>query len=129
MEDEIGEKLMRALVVDDSSTMRSILRNTLKQRGAEVLEAENGFDALEILKNTDFIDLMLVDWNMPEMNGYELLCKVRSDQMYDEVCIVMVTTETGLGAMTTALKAGANEYIMKPFTPEIVMGKLELIGL
>lgn len=66
---------------------------------------------------------------MPVMNGYELLCKVRSDQMYDEVRIVMVTTETGLDAMATALQAGANEYIMKPFTPEIVKGKLELLGL
>jgi two-component system chemotaxis response regulator CheY len=120
---------MRALVVDDSSTMRSILRMTLKKRGAEVLEAKNGFDALGVLKNTDFVDVMLVDWNMPGMNGYELLCNVRSNRMYDEVQIVMVTTETSLTAMSTALQAGANEYIMKPFTANIVMEKLEMLGL
>ncbi len=120
---------MRALIVDDCSTMRSILRNTLKMRGVEVLEAKDGFDALTVLKNTDFIDLMLVDWNMPGMNGYELLRKIRSDRMYDEVQIVMVTTETSLSAISTALDAGANEYIMKPFTPDIVMGKLEILGL
>jgi two-component system, chemotaxis family, chemotaxis protein CheY len=120
---------MRALVVDDSSTMRSILRMTLRKRGIEVLEANNGLHALGVLKETDFVDVMLVDWNMPEMNGYDLLRQVRANRMYDEVQIVMVTTETGIAAMSAALQAGANEYIMKPFTPNVVLEKLTMLGL
>jgi two-component system chemotaxis response regulator CheY len=119
---------MRALVVDDSSTMRKILKIVLQKRGYEVLEAKNGIDALIVMEG-NAIELMLVDWNMPEMNGFALLSQVRQDRRFDNVKIVMVTTETGMSEMANALAAGADEYIMKPFTSEVVFEKLQLIGL
>jgi two-component system chemotaxis response regulator CheY len=119
---------MRALVVDDSSTMRKILALTLKRRSFEVLEAKNGLDALTVLDNSDSVDLVLLDWNMPEMDGLELLTRVRQNQKFDAIKIMMVTTETSLGEMSKALAVGANEYIMKPFTSDIVITKLELLG-
>jgi two-component system chemotaxis response regulator CheY len=120
---------MRALIVDDSSTMRAILRITLKKKGFEVLEAKNGVHALSVLGSSDPVELMLVDWNMPEMNGFELISQVRLDHRYDSIKIMMVTTETGMSEMSNALNAGANEYIMKPFTSEVVGEKLQLLGL
>lgn len=120
---------MRALVVDDSSTMRAILRISLKKKGFEVLEAKNGVDALAVLAKSEPVEVMLVDWNMPEMNGFDLLSRVRQDHRYDKTKIMMVTTETGMSEMSNALSAGANEYIMKPFTSDIVGEKLQLLGL
>jgi two-component system chemotaxis response regulator CheY len=120
---------MRALVVDDSSTMRAILRISLKKRGFEVLEAKNGVDALAVLTESEPVDVMLVDWNMPEMNGFDLLSRVRLNPQYDKTKIMMVTTETGMSEMSKALDAGANEYIMKPFTSVVVGEKLQLLGL
>jgi two-component system chemotaxis response regulator CheY len=119
---------MRALVVDDSSTMRAILRIALKKRSFEVLEAKNGVHALTVLETSEPVDLMLLDWNMPVMNGFELLTQVRQDHKYDAAKIMMVTTETSMGEMSRALEVGANEYIMKPFTPDIVTTKLEILG-
>ena len=119
---------MRALVVDDSSTMRTILRIALKKRNFEVLEAKNGVHALTVLETAEPVDLMLLDWNMPEMNGFELLTNIRRNDKYDRTQIVMVTTETSLGEMSKALEVGANEYIMKPFTPDIITTKLDLLG-
>jgi two-component system chemotaxis response regulator CheY len=119
---------MRALVVDDSSTMRAILRIALKKRSFEVLEAKNGVHALTVLETAEPVDLMLLDWNMPEMNGFELLKNVRQDHKYDNAKIMMVTTETSIGEMSKALEVGANEYIMKPFTPDVVTTKLDLLG-
>ncbi len=120
---------MRALVVDDSSTMRSILRLTLRSAGFEVVEAGNGAEALDRLKHCDKVDVALVDWNMPEMNGYEFLCAARHDRSYDHTRIVMVTTETELAQVKAALEHGANEYIMKPFTKDAVLEKMQLMGL
>ena len=119
---------MRALVVDDSSTMRAILRIALKKRCFEVLEAKDGVQALSVLEKSDPVDLMLLDWNMPEMNGFELLTHVRRDPQYDGAKIMMVTTETSLGEMSKALEVGANEYIMKPFTSDVVATKLDMLG-
>ena len=119
---------MRALVVDDSSTMRAILRIALKKRSFEVLEAKNGVHALTVLETAEPVDLMLLDWNMPEMNGFELLTNVRQDHKYDNAKIMMVTTETSMCEMSKALEVGANEYIMKPFTPDVVTSKLDLLG-
>jgi two-component system, chemotaxis family, chemotaxis protein CheY len=118
---------MRALVVDDSSTMRSILRLTLRGAGFEVLEAANGQEALDRLKASPTVDLALVDWNMPEMNGYEFLCAARRNHRYDKMKIVMVTTETEIAHMQAALEHGANEYIMKPFTRDAVLEKIQLL--
>lgn len=120
---------MRAMVVDDSSTMRAILRISLKKRGFEVKEARDGVDALSVLSDCGPVDLMLVDWNMPEMNGFELLQRLRSDNRFDQTKILMVTTETSLSEMDNAIRAGANEYIMKPFTPDVVGEKLRLVGM
>ena len=120
---------MRALVVDDSSAMRAILRMTLQRQGFEVLQAKDGTDALSVLAATEPVDLILIDWNMPVMNGLELLQHIRQQSRFDPTRILMVTTETGMGQMAEALSAGANEYIMKPFTPEMVMDKLQLVGL
>jgi two-component system chemotaxis response regulator CheY len=120
---------MRALVVDDSSAMRAILGMTLKRRGFEILQAKDGMDALNVLGSSGTVELILIDWNMPGMNGLELLRRIRQQSQYAGAQILMVTTETGTGQMSEALSAGANEYIMKPFTPDVVMDKLEMLGL
>ncbi len=120
---------MRALVVDDSSAMRAILSMLLKRQGFEILQAKDGADALSVLAGCDHLHLILIDWNMPVMNGFELLRRIRLQPRFDATQILMVTTETGLSQMSDALAAGANEYIMKPFTPDVVMDKLRLVGL
>lgn len=120
---------MRALVVDDSKAMRMIVGRTLKGLGFEVIEACHGLDALERLKESGGIELALVDWNMPEMNGYEFICAVRADTAYNSMPLVMVTTEAEMSQVVKAIEAGANEYIMKPFTRETIQEKLQLLGL
>ena len=120
---------MRALVVDDSSAMRAVLRMILKKQNFEVVEAKDGLEALQVLQRIELVDLMLIDWNMPGMNGFELLQNVRGNGRYGPTKVVMVTTETALAEMSNALAAGADEYIMKPFTPDVVTDKLRLIGL
>jgi two-component system chemotaxis response regulator CheY len=120
---------MKALLVDDSSTMRSILRLTLKAVGFESMEASNGEEALDCLSENGPAEVALVDWNMPVMDGYEFLCEARENHLYDDMKIVMVTTETEIGHIQKALDRGANEYIMKPFTRDSVIEKLQLLGL
>ena len=121
---------MRALIVDDSSAIRSILRQMLKSIGfVEVLEAKDGQKALEMLKSNGKTNLALVDWNMPGLNGFDLLCEIRKDHSMDEMRIIMVTTETEMSQVAKALEAGANEYIMKPFTKEVLQEKLDLLGI
>ncbi len=120
---------MRALIVDDSSAMRAILRMMLKAQGFEVQEAKHGLDALSVLAASEPFDLALVDWNMPVMNGFQLLQGIRRDIRYNSMHVVMVTTETSTREMSEALAAGANEYIMKPFTVDVVTDKLRLMGL
>jgi two-component system chemotaxis response regulator CheY len=120
---------MRVLVVDDSSTMRAVLRMTLQQHGFEVLQAKHGLEALSVLAEVDPVDLVLIDWNMPVMNGFELLLRIRQEPKYNGTQIIMVTTETCASEMSRALAAGANDYIMKPFALEAVVEKLRLIGL
>lgn len=117
---------MRLLVVDDSSTMRRIIKNTLARLDyKDVLEAENGVQAWQILCENNDIEVLITDWNMPEMNGLELVKKVRAEQKYNEMPIIMVTTEGGKAEVITALKAGVNNYIVKPFTPQVLKEKLE----
>ncbi len=120
---------MRALVVDDSSAMRALLRMSLRKHGFEVSEAKHGLDALSVLAVDSGFDLMLIDWNMPEMDGFELLRRIRAEPRHDRTQIMMVTTETGMDQMSEALAAGANDYIMKPFTFDVVADKLRLLGL
>jgi len=120
---------MRALVVDDSSAMRAVLRRSLNRHGFEVTEAKHGVDALGVLAGNSSFDLMLIDWNMPEMDGLALLRAVRGEHRHDSSKIMMVTTETGMEQMSEALAAGANDYIMKPFTFDVLADKLRLLGL
>lgn len=120
---------MRALVVDDSRAMRSILRSALAKEGFEVVEAANGREALDRLRNDERPDLALVDWNMPEMNGIELISIVRADTGFAGMRVVMVTTETEPEQVRRALAAGADEYIMKPFTRDALQMKLVALGL
>ncbi len=118
---------MTILVVDDSSTMRRIIKNSFMRIGFKnVLEAENGIDAWNNLLNHK-IDLLITDWNMPEMNGLELVKKVRANEHYSEIPIIMITTEAGKPEVIVALKAGVNNYIVKPFTPSVL--KEKLIGI
>lgn len=120
---------MRVLVIDDSRATRSILRKIFKEIGFEVFEAGDGLEALQRLKQMGKADLALVDWNMPEMNGYDFICSVRADHAYDGVPLMMVTSETEISKMAKALEAGANEYIMKPFSKEAILEKLSLLGI
>jgi two-component system chemotaxis response regulator CheY len=120
----------KALVVDDSRAVRMILSKTLKELGFEVREAANGREALEVIEvEKTAVTLVLADWNMPEMNGFEMLKELRSKPELASLIVVMVTTETDLDQMVAALEAGANEYIMKPFTRDILVEKLELVGI
>jgi two-component system, chemotaxis family, chemotaxis protein CheY len=120
---------MRALIIDDSQAMRLILGNMLREIGMDVTEAANGRDALDALKRTAPPDLALLDWNMPEINGFEVLQAVRADPAFKAMRIVMVTSETETTQMIRALEAGADEYVMKPFTRAVVLEKLRLVGL
>ena len=125
-----GETMTKALVVDDSRAVRMILARTLKDLGYEVREAANGKDALELMKTErNSVKLVLADWNMPEVNGLELLKRLRQDPELASLAVIMVTTETELDQMAAALEAGANEYVMKPFTKEILVEKLHLAGI
>ena len=120
---------MRALVIDDSKAMRCLLGRMLRGLDFEVVEAANGRQALERLQEIGKVDLALVDWNMPEMSGLEFIRKVRAEHTYDGVLLMMVTTETEMANVVRALAAGANEYVMKPFTQEVIVEKLQIFGM
>ena len=119
---------MKLLVVDDSSTMRRIIKNTLSRLGYEdVLEGEDGLQGWGVLDANADIGMLITDWNMPEMNGLELVKKVRADSRFSDLPIIMVTTEGGKAEVITALKAGVNNYIVKPFTPQVLKEKLAAV--
>jgi two-component system chemotaxis response regulator CheY len=121
---------VHAIVIDDSSAMRMILRRIVTKLGFEVDEAVNGRDALDKLNAAEQVpDVALIDWNMPEMNGLEFIQAVRSDPRYSRLTLLMVTTESEQSQIVRALAAGAHEYLIKPFTPDAVAEKLELLGL
>lgn len=122
--------MAKALVVDDSKTMRMLLANTLTELGFEVQEAANGKDALEIIEaHKASVTLILVDWNMPEMNGLDLLKQLRQNPELSSLVAIMVTSEIEMDCIAQALEAGANEYVMKPFTKDIIVGKIQLAGI
>ena len=122
--------MAKALVVDDSRAVRMILTKTLKEIGNEVCQAANGREAMDVIEiEKNALSLVLTDWNMPEVNGLELLKRVRQKPELSSLTVVMVTTETELDQMVAALEAGANEYVMKPFTKEILVEKLERLGV
>ncbi|ADR34555.1 response regulator receiver protein [Sulfuricurvum kujiense DSM 16994] len=119
---------MKLLVVDDSSTMRRIIKNTLSRLGYEdVLEGEDGVQGWSVLNENPDMGMLITDWNMPEMNGLELVKKVRADARFADLPIIMVTTEGGKAEVITALKAGVNNYIVKPFTPQVLKEKLSAV--
>lgn len=118
------------ITVDDSSTMRRIIKNTLMKIGfSNILEAGHGIEALEVLAKNK-VDLIITDWNMPEMDGLTFVKALRAKSEYKEIPILMVTTEAAKEDILTALRSGVNNYIVKPFTPETLQEKVfKLLGI
>lgn len=121
---------MKVLIVDDSGPIRKIMGRMLRRMGLETLEAVHGKEALVQLEKHPDIGLLMVDWNMPEMNGIELLEAMKEKRSSGvRPTIVMVSTENEMSKILVAMEKGANEYIMKPFTEEILTEKLALLGI
>jgi two-component system chemotaxis response regulator CheY len=120
---------MQALVVDDSRAMRSILARLMTQLGFEVAQAGDGQEALDQLDAGLRPDVALVDWNMPVMDGLTFIKTVRTRDELREMSLMMVTTESEHGNIVRALAAGAHEYVIKPFTEDVITEKLTLLGL
>jgi two-component system chemotaxis response regulator CheY len=119
---------MHALVIDDSRAVRLLVGNILREQGFDVVVAGHGQEGLERLEENPETRLVLVDWNMPVMDGLEFIQAVRKVRAWDEVQLVMVTTETESEQVERAISAGANEYVMKPFTADVLVAKLSLLG-
>ena len=119
---------MRALIVDDSRFVRGFLRGLLEERGIACEEAEDGKAGLAQLQSGVNFDLALIDWNMPVMNGFEMLKALRA-QGFCDLKVMMVTTEAEMEFMIRALDSGADEYLMKPFDEEALVEKLNLLGI
>ena len=120
----------KAMVIDDSKVMCALLKRSLNKLGYEVCTAGDGKEALKILdEQTPEVSVFLVDWNMPEVSGLEFVKRVRTIPTYAQVPLMMVTMETEIEQMQRAFEAGANEYVMKPFTEEIITDKLRLMGV
>lgn len=120
---------MKILVVDDSSTMRRIIGNVIMQLGfnkEDYDEAEDGVKAWKMLNEGQY-DIILTDWNMPNMNGLELVKKIRAEGSHIKAPIIMITTEGGRGEVIAALRAGVNNYIVKPFPAETLKEKLDTV--
>jgi len=120
---------MHALVIDDSRAMRRIIGDMMRQLGFEVTEAVHGKAGYEQLLGGLMPNVVLVDWNMPEMNGLEFVQAVRANDCFANLPLVMVTTETEMEKVAAALEDGANEYVMKPCSREILADKLQLLGV
>lgn len=120
---------MKALVIDDSRAIRMILPRILRECGYDVTEAEHGKEALSKLEGIDDLGLVMVDWNMPEMNGYDFLCTFRGMGRYAKTPLVMVTSESEEEQVGQAITAGASGYITKPFTREVVREQLSGMGV
>jgi len=121
--------MMHALIVDDSRSMRAILGRILRDLGMDTEEASDGKMALERLLSGGRPDLALVDWHMPNMTGVELVSEVRRRPELAEMTIVMVTSESGPDEIGAALAAGADEYLIKPFTRDAIAAKLAMVGI
>jgi two-component system, chemotaxis family, chemotaxis protein CheY len=118
---------MRILVVDDSTTMRRILINTLNKLGyTDVVDGCNGREGLEKLAANP-VDLVITDWNMPEMSGIEFIRNIRSSDKFKSIPVLMVTTNAAKDDIVEALKAGVNNYVVKPFTPDVIKEKIEAV--
>lgn len=116
---------MKALVVDDSLVVRSIIQNVLEPLGYEVLQAGNGEEALDLLdEHTATVDLVLLDWNMPVKDGYETIKSIKANDAHKHLCILMISTESEDEKIDQALAAGANGYLAKPFSEEELAEKI-----
>jgi len=120
---------MRVLIVDDSMTMRRFLRSLVEPVAAHIDDAENGAKALEALATKGPFDLALVDWDMPVMNGLELVKQVRANPRLESLKVIMVTAKTSMEDLARAMLSGADDYLMKPLTEEMVLDKLRILGL
>jgi two-component system, chemotaxis family, chemotaxis protein CheY len=119
---------MKILLVDDSSTMRRIQKNTLASLGfTDVDEAEDGQDAVAKVGKAPY-ELVLMDWNMPNMTGIEALKAIRANPDTAKIPVIMVTSESEKTRILEAIQAGANNYIVKPFTPDVLKEKLDTLG-
>ena len=116
------------LVVDDSSVIRKIASRILAEMNFRIIEAEDGEKALEACRQ-ELPDAVLLDWNMPVMDGFDFLINLRRMPGGDQPKVVFCTTENGIDHISRALHAGANEYIMKPFDKDIVTAKFQEVGL
>ncbi len=117
---------MQALVVEDEQDVRSFVKRSIEHKYI-VSEAKEGEEALNLLKNNNAIKMILVDWNMPGMNGHNFVKAVRANKIYDNIPILMMTSEKGMDTVVQALNAGANEYLMKPFTTETLLKKISML--
>ncbi len=120
---------MKAILIDDSRVARRLIRGILERLGFQVIEAENGRVGLTQLQRHPHPEVVLVDWNMPEMNGLEFVRAVRRDPVFRALPIVMVTTENEKERIALAFLAGVNEFVMKPFDADAIELKLQLLGI
>ena len=120
---------MKVLVVDDSAIMRKVITQILEMLGHDSVPAANGLDAFERLKEHEDVRLILLDWNMPEMNGIEFLREIKTRPGLSEIPVIMLTTESERRKMIEAIEAGAKHYLTKPFQPETLATKiLQCVG-
>ena len=119
--------MKHCLVVDDSSVIRKVARRILEDLSFEISEAENGLQALESCRKR-MPDAILLDWNMPEMDGLEFLLSLRKEEGGEQPIVVFCTTENDVAHIRQAIQAGADEYVMKPFDHETLQIKLQLVG-
>jgi two-component system chemotaxis response regulator CheY len=124
-----NEEVMKALVVDSSNTMRSVLGRILSMRGFEVAEADNCRQALDVLRGMGTADLILVDWIPHKIDGLEFVTRLRHESVEDTRVVMLVVAEPGTRELHGALIAGADDYLMKPFTSLQIDEKLAQIGL
>ncbi len=120
---------MRVLIVDDSVTMRHLLQSVVATLQAETVEAADGRQALKILADQWPFDVALVDWDMPVMNGIEFVKSVRADSRFNGLKIMMVTADNSMEGVGKAINSGADDYLMKPLTGQMVIDKLRVLGL
>lgn len=123
-----GSPSRRALVVDDSKAIRMLLGKILRELGWDVAEAGDGREALAVLGASAHMDVALIDWHMPDMDGLELAETIRGDEYWGELPMLMVTSEAAGESVERALAIGVNEYAMKPFNLEVIREKLSLMG-
>ena len=121
--------MVRALAVDDSRLVRRLVSEILESFGFQVRAVGNGEEALVALLEDGAFDLVVLDWNMPVMDGYTFLTRMRKLDRFKGIPVIMLSARNEMSAVRAALEAGANEYLMKPFTPDLLQEKIEMVGL